>query len=140
MESNSIIVHKGELPLPESFIRCVCLSDTHSKTNVMSIPPGDILLHSGDFSRMGEKKDILGFNKFLSSLPHRHKVVIAGNHDITFDLENESTLKRDFNILRNSNFREVKSILKDCIYLEDSFCIVENYKIYGSPWTPRFYD
>ena len=25
------------------------------------------------------------FNKFLGSLPHKHKIVIAGNHELSFD-------------------------------------------------------
>lgn len=29
----------------------------------------------------------MAFNAFLGGLPHRHKIVIAGNHDTTFDRE-----------------------------------------------------
>lgn len=34
----------------------------------------------------------------------------------------------------------VKAALKNCIYLEDSACEVEGFKIWGSPWQPEFYD
>lgn len=140
MQSNSIIPHYGERPMEEGHIRFVCLSDTHNKAGSLKIPPGDVILHSGDFSGMGEPKEIETFERFLSSLPHRHKIVIAGNHDITFDLDNQASLKINFSNLKNFDFANTKCILKSCIYLEDSSCMIGNYKIYGSPWTPTFYD
>ena len=140
MQSNRINVHTGEAPPLHGHIRFVCLSDTHDRTNLLQVPIGDVLLHSGDFSRMGEDNDIKRFNSFLAKLPHRHKVVIAGNHDLSFDLENIESLSRDFYTLNNQNPVVTKSYLKDCIYLEDSYCNVGGYKIYGSPWTPRFCD
>ena len=49
----------------------------------------------GDFTNNGLPTDILNFNIWLGKLPHKHKIVIAGNHDITFDTENYATkLKR----------------------------------------------
>ena len=138
MEANSIIVHRGEIARLDNSIRFVCLSDTHNRTSSLEVPPGDVLLHSGDFSRRGEIDDIIHFNSFLAKLPHRYKVVIAGNHEISFDLHNERMLKRGFKFIKNVNFHEARDILKDCIYLEDTFCIIGNYKIYGSPWLPRY--
>lgn len=29
--------------------------------------------------------EVIAFNAFLGSLPHKFKIVIAGNHDTTFD-------------------------------------------------------
>jgi Icc-related predicted phosphoesterase len=140
MQSERILVHTGEIPAIEGFVRFVCLSDTHNLTKNMVVPPGDVLLHSGDFSSMGNKSEIIDFNLFLSRLPHRNKLIIAGNHDLTFDLENFESLKRNFQNLRNLDAPVIKSLLKDCIYLEDSFFNVAGYKIYGSPWTPTFFN
>jgi len=64
-------------------IRIVCISDTH--TGTPSIPPGDLLIHAGDLTNDGTAKDIQAQLDWLDSLPHRYKVVIAGNHDSYFD-------------------------------------------------------
>ena len=62
-------------------VTVVCLGDSHSKHANFKIPPGDVLLHSGDFSMFGRKSDIVAFNDWLGKLPHRYKIVVAGNHD-----------------------------------------------------------
>ncbi len=31
-------------------IKFVCISDTHTKTKDLKLPPGDVLIHAGDFS------------------------------------------------------------------------------------------
>lgn len=36
-------------------------------------------------SQTGEKAEVEDFNAWLGALPHTHKIVIAGNHEITFD-------------------------------------------------------
>ncbi|XP_062518706.1 metallophosphoesterase MPPED2-like [Corticium candelabrum] len=129
-----------ETPKPENHTRFVCLSDTHSKTNGLSVPQGDVLLHAGDFSNVGLPRDIEKFNAFLGSLPHPVKVVIAGNHDLTFDLDSyDETFKR-FGHPRKFDCVEVKSLLTNCIYLEDEETSVLGFRIYGSPWQPVFCD
>ena len=101
MRSHLPQVHTGEIPQIEGFLRFVCLSDTHDKASSLTVPNGDILLHSGDFSRAGQERDVIRFNKFLSSQPHRHKVVIAGNHDLSFDLANQESLQKNCPSLEN---------------------------------------
>ncbi len=49
-------------------------SDTHSKTNDLKLPDGDVLLHTGDFSNVGKPIDIERFCEFLKQQPHAHKV------------------------------------------------------------------
>ena len=44
------------------------------------IPHGDILIHAGDFSNAGCVSEVKNFNKWLGSLPHKHKIVIAGEY------------------------------------------------------------
>ena len=76
-------------PKEEGTTRFVCLSDTHaSHASIPFVPEGDVLVHAGDFSNVGLEKDVISFNRWLGELPHAHKVVIAGNHDIPFDAEN----------------------------------------------------
>ncbi|CAM9138940.1 unnamed protein product [Choristocarpus tenellus] len=107
-------------------VRVVCISDTHGKHHEMrhTIPDGDILVHCGDFSTRLTKRDFesvtADFNSFLGSLGHKHKLVIAGNHEIAF----------------NSYTREqIQRRLSNATYLEDSAAVVENINFYGSPWT-----
>lgn len=65
-------------------IRIVCLSDTHT-FKPDAVPAGDILIHSGDLTNAGSFEEIQDQIDFLSALPHKHKLVIAGNHDSYFD-------------------------------------------------------
>merc|ERR1719367_837758 len=70
-------------------VRIVCTSDTHSgvedNPQSFTLPDGDVLIHAGDFTNYGEVDKVKKFNSWLGTLPHTHKIVIAGNRDITFD-------------------------------------------------------
>ncbi len=105
-------------------MRIVCLSDTHSLHEEVSVPDGDILVHAGDFTERGSLEDVDAFNAWLGRLPHRHKFVIAGNHDFCFEQAPE----------------QARSRLTNAIYLEDSGAVAEGLHIWGSPWQPRFFD
>jgi len=79
-------------PKPPDHTRFVCMSDTHARPLQMKVPEGDVFLHAGDFSNVGLSQDIQKFDSFLKALPHQHKVVIAGNHDLSFDLESYDSI------------------------------------------------
>lgn len=64
-------------------IRIVCISDTHNSQPI--VPDGDILLHAGDLTNNGTFEELQAQLDWLKSLPHKHKVVIAGNHDRLLD-------------------------------------------------------
>ena len=116
-------------PKKEGYVRVVCISDTHNRIPA-SVPEGDILIHAGDFTKRGKIDQVKEFNKFLGSLNHPHKVVIAGNHDIGFHEESAQRLHyRDF-----IPKKEVKAALTDCTYLQDSEVEILGLRIYGSPW------
>ncbi len=104
--------------------RIVCLSDTHNRQGRFSVPEGDILVHAGDLTGGGTLPEIAAVNVWLGRLPHRHKIVIAGNHDFLF--EEENLLAR--------------SLITNATYLQDSVAEVEGLKVWGSPWQPWFYD
>ena len=105
-------------------MKFVCISDTHMMHDRVPIPDGDVLIHAGDFSMRGDLVEIAGFNAFLAGLPHKHKVVIAGNHDFLF--ERGPSLAR--------------AALINGIYLQDSEVTIDGVRIYGSPWQPAFMD
>jgi len=127
-------------PKPEGATRFVCISDTHeSKIQLDFIPDGDVLLHAGDFTYKGGPSAVKEFNDWLGTLPHKHKVVIAGNHDVTFDIP---FYNRKWQSYTNKKLdpMAVKNSLTNCIYLEDSEITVCGFRIYGSPWQPEFCD
>lgn len=75
------------------------------------------------------------------SLPYEYKIVIAGNHELTFDQEFMADLiKQDFyyfpsvSKLKPENYENVQSLLTNCIYLQDSEVTVRGFRVYGSPW------
>ena len=65
-------------------MRIVCVSDTHGWHRDVVVPDGDLLVHAGDITRKGELDTVEDFDRWLGGLPHRHKVVICGNHDFCF--------------------------------------------------------
>jgi len=75
----------GALPPQYGCVRLVCLSDTHNKHRQIQVPPGDILIHSGDFTNTGTLAEVKEFDAWLGTLPHTHKVVVPGNHDSVMD-------------------------------------------------------
>ena len=104
--------------------RIVCISDTHNLLDKINVPDGDILIHAGDATIRGTLPEVSKFNEDLGNLPHKHKIIIAGNHDIGF--ESESNLFR--------------SLITNATYLEDSGVEIEGIKFWGSPWQPQFFD
>eukprot|EP00091_Calanus_sinicus_P010635 TRINITY_DN24584_c0_g1_i1.p1 TRINITY_DN24584_c0_g1~~TRINITY_DN24584_c0_g1_i1.p1 ORF type:complete len:118 (-),score=13.55 TRINITY_DN24584_c0_g1_i1:37-390(-) len=66
-------------------LRLVCLSDTHGNHRDTELPPGDILIHSGDFTNTGMLSEVEDFDNWLGTLPHTHKVVVPGNQDSIMD-------------------------------------------------------
>ena len=64
-------------------MRIVCVSDTHLQHN-FKVPDGDLLIHAGDGTGRGSPSEVKRWFEWLASLPHPHKVVIAGNHDWMF--------------------------------------------------------
>lgn len=55
-------------PVTDGHLRFVCISDTHNKIEQHGpsyIPDGDVLLHAGDFSRIGLPREIEYFNNYL---------------------------------------------------------------------------
>ncbi|WP_417514535.1 metallophosphatase domain-containing protein [Marinobacter sp.] len=106
-------------------MRIVCISDTHSKhEEINHIPYGDVLIHAGDSLGFGSLSNLEDFDKWLGTLPHPNKILIAGNHDTCFE----------------DNPEEARNLVKNAIYLEDSDVVIDGLKFWGSPWTPEFFD
>ena len=102
-------------------MRVVLVSDTHGLHRKLQVPDGDLLVHAGDFTVFSKPPSVVSdFNAWLGSLPHRHKVVVPGNHE--FVLEEP----------RN------RGAITNAVLLVDSGVEVEGLRIWGSPVTPLY--
>ncbi|KAI0983101.1 hypothetical protein GJ496_009403 [Pomphorhynchus laevis] len=131
---------------PQNSVRFVCISDTHGKS-LKNLPAGDVLLCAGDFTMLGDIPAISRFNAYLGKLPYKHKVVIAGNHELLLDDEHANHLSRRFNKTRRwksdlikYNVNKGEELLTNCVYLKDQDVNIDGIKIYGSPWVPDLND
>lgn len=78
------------------YVRFVFISDTHSQHRFLNLPKGDVLIHTGDFTMKGGQREIEDFSNWLGSLDFKHKIVVSGNHEVTFDLERENAIRNRF--------------------------------------------
>uniref|UniRef100_A0A0N4Z3N7 Metallophos domain-containing protein n=1 Tax=Parastrongyloides trichosuri TaxID=131310 RepID=A0A0N4Z3N7_PARTI len=124
-------------PIYKDKVRFVAISDTHEKLDevIKYIPDGDVLLHAGDFTNFGDIGEIIKFNAELSKLPHKYKVVIAGNHELGFE-DGETMSKRQLTTLKMLGMKKPYELLTNCIYLCDKEIELFGLKIYGTPWHP----
>jgi len=110
-------------------MRIVTISDTHNKHELLSegdlLFPGEMIIHAGDISGRGSKKEVTSFINWFSSLPYKYKILIAGNHDWGF----EKTTRGIYEQMCKDN---------NIIYLNDSGAEIEGIKIWGSPISPAF--
>lgn len=81
-------------------------------------------MHAGDATMMGRPGEIAAFDRWLGTLPHKHKIFVAGNHDWLFQLDPA----------------KARSLITNALYLEDAEAVVEGLRIWGSPWQPMFMD
>lgn len=115
-------------------ITVVCISDTH--TSKPELPDGDILLHAGDVTQSGSRAEIQETVDWLNTQPHRHKVVVAGNHDLFLD----SSYAVDD---RPSHPGPPQQHINwgNVIYLQNAMatlqCVGRKVSVFGSPWSPR---
>ncbi|CAJ0939859.1 unnamed protein product, partial [Mesorhabditis belari] len=123
-------------PKSGRYLKFVVLSDTHCKMEEImdQIPDGDVLVHCGDFTNFGEYDKISEFNDQLGRLPHKYKIVIAGNHELGFE-DGEDVLRRTPEMQTHGTPRGYK-LLTNATYLHDSSIQIENLKLYGSSWHP----
>ncbi len=105
-------------------MRIVCLSDTHDFHDRLVVPDGDVLLHAGDATMGGKPFQVEAFARWFAARPHRHKIVVAGNHDRMF--ERTPT--------------QARTLLRNVVYLQDDEITVDGLRIWGSPWQPWFHD
>ncbi|MFB6265053.1 MAG: metallophosphatase domain-containing protein [Bradymonadaceae bacterium] len=105
-----------------SMMKIVVMSDTHGRHRDVEVPDGDVLVHAGDFTAHGSLADVTEVDDWLSTLPHPHKVVVAGNCDGCFESRGAAARER----------------LTEAVYLQDDGAEIDGVRFWGSPWQPRF--
>jgi Icc-related predicted phosphoesterase len=104
------------------------ISDTHAMHGWLQVPTDvDMVIHSGDCSNPSNpylnEPEVRNFIEWYASLPIKHKIFVAGNHDTSIE-------KR---LVRSSDFTDA-----GIIYLENDFDQIEGLVIWGTPITPTF--
>lgn len=107
-------------------MRIVAISDTHEKHGKITLPEGDVLVHSGDITGSGSAVALSRFAEWLKIQPFKHKIIVAGNHDFCF--ERDRFLSEE--IINSAGGT----------YLCNSGIDIDGYYFYGSPYQPWFYD
>lgn len=108
-------------------MKIVLISDTHERHNSLVMPPGDVLIHSGDITNRGTIPKLAAFAAWIKNQDYKHKIMICGNHDFCFQNPNHNVA---VNILREAGVT----------YLQDSGTTIESINFWGSPWQPFFYN
>lgn len=110
--------------------KITCISDTHG--HFPELPGGDLLIIAGDLTARDQDDEHRDFIVWLCQIcqnnQYKRIVYIAGNHDGFLDPSQRRYGK--VNIPLGFNIE----------YLCDSGTMYYDLKIWGSPWTPVFYD
>tara|TARA_R110000822_G_scaffold128813_9_gene264742 strand:- start:23 stop:661 length:639 start_codon:yes stop_codon:yes gene_type:complete len=104
------------------------ISDTHGKHEELVIPDNiDMVISAGDGGTYKNpyqcKIDLDTFLGWFNNLPIKHKVYVPGNHDTAM----ESGLIDE-------------EIYQDVHIVKHEFIYIGGVKIFGSPYTPAFFD
>lgn len=124
------------LPTTDSWhpIQVVTISDTHDKI-WPDIPSGDLLIHAGDLTNKGTVADLQKQIDWLKSLPHPHKIVIAGNHDTYLDPRSRKTLLHSETV-PDLDWGGVRYLQHSSVELDFSKRGGRKLKIYAAPQIP----
>lgn len=124
------------------------------------IPYADILIHCGDFTMKGSESEVDSFIQFMAQLPHPHKIVVAGNHEVSLDEDHfkREEIKKRWKLKSAPHDlpRRLKTQMKreGIIYLEDEGHLLsvrkeslrgtepieEEVRLFGSPIQPAYHD
>ncbi len=126
LDAGDALAHHGAVDTVG--VRIAATADLHG--HLPPVPECDLLIIAGDVTPASDH-DVgfqagwldAEFRRWLEAAPAEHVVGIAGNHDFIFD-------------------RAPSSVPDDLpwTYLQDTSVTVDGVTIWGSPWTPWFFD
>jgi len=68
-------------------MRVVLISDTHGAHRRVTLPPGDILIHAGDMTNVGELAQFCDFNEWVGEQPFKHKNVLDYRKGVMYNVK-----------------------------------------------------
>lgn len=104
----------------------VLLSDTHNGHGGLVIPPCDLLVHAGDFTRHGTLDEAVAFFRWFGAQPARVRLATAGNHD-SIAADEPATMR-------------ALAAEHDVRWLVDEGADVLGLRAWVSPYSPRYGD
>lgn len=104
-------------------LKLVILSDTHCQR--CAVPDGDVLIHCGDHTYHGAPHESWEALHWLDELPHKHKLIIAGNHELGWE--------------REDAVRAILEPHKSLTYLHNGEVEIDGIRFWGSPVQPEFH-
>lgn len=106
-------------------MRIVCVSDTHLQHRgvLRQLPYGDVLIHAGDGTLNGSRRELEVFSDWLKAQPHPFKIFVPGNHDLGFEDDLPAA-----SALMGAGVR----------VLIDEGVTHQGVKFYGTPYQPEF--
>jgi Icc-related predicted phosphoesterase len=107
-------------------LKLVLIADTHGHHRNLKLPKGDVLIHAGDVSYRGEALEVKDFLAWFAKQNFEFKIFISGNHDFYFEKQKP---------------KDIEAIIPEgIIYLNDSGTTIDGINVWGSPYTPKFYN
>lgn len=98
-------------------MRILHLSDTHGQhRKLTALPTADIFVHSGDITEEGTWDEVADFVNWMRDLPYRHKIFVAGNHDLCLH-----------------GALEISGMDENAHYLYNSGIEIDGFYFYGVP-------
>lgn len=127
-------------------MRAVLISDSHCQ--YPRLPEGDLLIHTGDLCMRGTSDEFdIAIDAFKALRPHYPKGIlyVPGNHDKCLDPDFIKKSNLHHNFQPRLNMQEHDRLRKrfddaGVTVLIDQAVEIDGIKIYGSPYTPTFFD
>eukprot|EP01084_Bolivina_argentea_P137704 242518_1 len=125
-------------------ITIIHISDTHNLHNQITLPKGDILIHTGDFSNDGTKQEYHKFNQFLGKYVSHFPLgifVLLGNHDYKF-LDGTGQNDDLIHIIAHDKLRKTyfQQLLPNAHVIDNDLVTINvntnTLTMFGIPWTP----
>jgi len=122
--------HAAQPSSPKPITVCA-ISDTHGYHSRVTVPPCDVLVHAGDWTRgRHSKPEYGGFIEWLAKQPATHKILVPGNHDFVCEHESDWCIA-------------LASALNVHLLIHEPLKITfgnRTLPVFGSPWQPWFFD
>ncbi len=109
-------------------MKITCISDLHGSYPVLE--GGDLLIIAGDCTADEKVDQWMKFFDWMKAQNYRQKILVGGNHDGFLERSISSQEAREMGIDEQEGFE----------YLSDTGVEFEGLKIWGSPWTPKFFN